>query len=348
MKISVIIPVFNVEPYVKRCLESVLAQETPEIDIECVIVDDCGRDNSMSVVRQIVTEYQGTIKIIIIAHESNRGIAAARNTGIANSTGDYVMFVDSDDYLKQDCFQYYISYLRQYPRVDVIVGNVDCFNREFLFHIDVKRPWLIDNPDVLMQRMLSQQINICVWNRLVKRSILEENRILFIEGIIFEDMTWSYWVFSHITSVLLLPKVTYVYEYNPCSITNSAISAEKLDRSLYSYVVSCDLLLNTPPDSSKYRCDMTVDYLLFINNILMRASDLLHLGCAKSNIKYYCLIRRKLMLRTLAKGRLILSIFFLLLFPPFSYMKRFKWFRHHHKVMERIVGKISHVADFIH
>lgn len=348
MKISVIIPIYNVESYVKRCLESVLAQENSGIEIECVIVDDCGNDNSMSIVRHIAAEYRGTISIKIVTHEKNKGLSAARNTGFANSAGDYVLFVDSDDYLKQDCIQCFYSYLKLYPNIDMIVGNVECFNRDFLFHVDVKKTWMIDNPDLLMKRMLGQQINVCAWNKLIRRDLLEENGIRFVEGIIFEDMTWSYWVFSHISSVLLLPNVTYVYENNPNSITNLAMSPEKIDRALNSYIVSCDLLLNTPPDTTRYCCDITVDYLLFINNILMRASDLLRFDCAQKSIDGFCSIRSRFMLYTLVKGRLILALFFLFLFSPFAYMKHLKWFRHHHKSMERLVGKICHMTDFIH
>lgn len=348
MKVSVIIPIYNVESYVKRCLESVLAQESPEYEIECVIVDDCGNDNSMSIVRQIASEYQGPISLKILSHDRNRGLSAARNTGFANSIGDFVLFVDSDDYLKQDCFQYFYYYLKLYPKIDMVVGNVECFNRDFLFHVDVQKPWMIDDPDILMKRMLSQQINVCAWNKLIRRDFLEENGIHFVEGIIFEDMTWSYWLFSHVSSVLLLPKVTYVYENNPNSITYSAMSSGKVDRALNSYVVSCEILLNNPPDGSRYCGDMTVDYLLFINNILMRASDFLRYDCIKNSIDGFYSIRNRFMLYTLAKGRLILALFFLFLFPPFNYMKRFKWFRHHHKGMERLVSKISHMIDFIH
>lgn len=348
MRISIIIPIYDVEPFIKRCLESIMMQECTGVDIECVLVDDCGHDNSMKIVHDMLSDYGGTIHFKLIEHERNRGLSAARNSGFDFSSGDYVMFVDSDDYLEPQSISYFIDNLEHYPNVDVLVGNVNCYTREYLFHNDVHQPWLINDSDELMQRMLKQQINVCAWNKLIRRDVLESNNIRFVEGIIFEDMTWSYLLFSEISSVLLLPKITYVYENNPNSITCTALSSERVNRALWSYMVSCCLLLDTPPDGSKYRKDINVDYLLFIGNIMMRASDLLQFDCTNDNAKLYSTTRNRLLFCTLRKGRLLLVLFFLFLYPPFGYMKRLKWFRHHHKNLERFFASISHIFDFMH
>ena len=348
MKISIIIPIYNVEPYIERCLKSIFIQENVEVDIECVIVDDCGQDNSMAIVHRILSDYLGNFSFIIVKHEKNRGLSAARNTGLEKSSGDYVMFVDSDDYLAPDSISYFLDNLRKYSDVDMVVGNVNSDTRSFLSHSDVREPWLINDLDVLMQRMLNQQINVCAWNKLVRRDLLVRNNILFVEGIIFEDMTWSYLLFSHLSSVLLLPKVTYMYEDNPNSITYTAMSSEKVNRALWSYTTSCNILLDNPPNAKRYHRDMTVDYLIFVDNILMRASDLLYIGCTDDSLRHFINTRRRLMRRTLAKGRFLLASFFLFLYSPFSYLKHYGWFRHHHKGMERLVGKICHMMDFLH
>ncbi len=348
MVISIIIPVYNVESYIGRCLESVIIQETDDVDIECILIDDCGRDNSMSIVRQIISNYQGAINFHIILHEKNLGLSAARNTGLLSSVGDYVMFIDSDDYLMPCSISYFIENLKLYSNVDMVVGNVNSNSRNFLFHSDVQKPWIIRDLDILIRRMLNQQINICAWNKLIRRDLLLSKNIRFVEGIIFEDMTWSYALFSQLSSVLLLPKVTYVYEDNPDSITYTASSHDKVNKALWSYNVSCNLLLDTPPHSKRYRGDITVDYLLFIDNIMMRASDLPFIYCDKETVHQFYVTRRRLMMRTLAKGRFLISIFFLFLYSPFCNMKRFKWFRHHHKAMEHIMGHICHSLDFLH
>ena len=98
-RLSIIIPVYNVASYIKRCLESVLFQDHVLLDIELIIVDDCGQDQSMDIVRQIVAGYHGPVLCKVLHHDKNLGLSAARNTGLKAATGDYVLFVDSDDYL---------------------------------------------------------------------------------------------------------------------------------------------------------------------------------------------------------------------------------------------------------
>ena len=74
MKLSIIIPIYNVEPYVRRCLESVMSQEEAEADMECIVVDDCGQDHSMDIVRKTIEAYHGTIRFVVLEHEHNRGL----------------------------------------------------------------------------------------------------------------------------------------------------------------------------------------------------------------------------------------------------------------------------------
>lgn len=348
MRISIIIPIYDVEPFIKRCLESIMMQDCVGIDIECVLVDDCGHDNSMGIVKKMLSDYDGKIHFIITEHQRNRGLSAARNSGLDISSGDYVMFVDSDDYLEPQSISYFVDNLKNYPNVDVVVGNVSCYTREYLFHNDIHQPLLIKDSDELMQRMLNQQINVCAWNKLVRRVVLESNNIRFVEGIIFEDMTWSYLLFSKVSSALLLPKITYVYENNPNSITCTALSSEKVNKALWSYMISCNYLLDNPPDSNKYRRDIFVEYLLFVNNIMMRASDYVPKTRFNDNVRTFYSTRSRLMSRAIKKGRILLSIFFLFLYSPFKYMKRLKWFRHHHKIMEQMVARISHMTDYLH
>ena len=103
-KISIIIPIYNVEPYIEDCLQSVMRQ-TYRGMMECILVDDCGTDNSMKVAEQLIKIYNGPIDFKVLHHEHNRGLSAARNTGIDAACGDYVYFLDSDDWISDDCFE---------------------------------------------------------------------------------------------------------------------------------------------------------------------------------------------------------------------------------------------------
>ena len=100
MKVSVIIPVYNVALYVERCLLSVLNQTWQ--DLEVLVVNDCTPDNSMEIVRRVVVGHPRGAMVRVLEHEVNRGLSAARNTGIRAATGDYLYFLDSDDYLPSD------------------------------------------------------------------------------------------------------------------------------------------------------------------------------------------------------------------------------------------------------
>ena len=102
MDVSIIIPVYKVEKYITRCIQSIMNQSCKNIQIECIIIDDCTPDASIDIVNGVLSGYKGDVKFIILRHEKNSGLSAARNTGIKASTGRYLMFVDSDDYITDD------------------------------------------------------------------------------------------------------------------------------------------------------------------------------------------------------------------------------------------------------
>ena len=97
MKVSIIIPVYNVSKYIERCLKSALDQTWK--DLEIILVDDCTPDDSMDIARSVLETSSRSNMVTILKHEKNRGLSAARNTGIRQAKGDYLYFLDSDDYL---------------------------------------------------------------------------------------------------------------------------------------------------------------------------------------------------------------------------------------------------------
>ena len=122
MKVSIIIPVYNVAPYIKRCLDSIVAQTFQ--NIECILVDDCGTDNSKEIVQQYIDNYQGYIQFKIIHHEKNLGLSGARNTGIRIATGEWLYFLDSDDAVTPNCISSLLALKDKYPDVDFVQGNL--------------------------------------------------------------------------------------------------------------------------------------------------------------------------------------------------------------------------------
>ncbi|MBQ9355668.1 MAG: glycosyltransferase family 2 protein [Prevotella sp.] len=347
--ISIIIPVYNVEPYVRRCLESVMSQGDAGASLECIIVDDCGQDGSMSIVRQIIEDYEGPIRFTIATHEHNRGLSAARNTGLAKASGDYVMFIDSDDYLTDGSMQYFIDMLGQHPGADMVMGNVRNCKDGSLLISGIEEPRLLDDPNVFFPDMLHHRIYLYAWNKLIRREVLTENGILFEEGILYEDQLWSYQLFKCLSSVLLLPKVTYVYENNASSIVNTTFTPEKASKALWSYALSCNKMLDSPPSVERYKRSPVVDYLLFMANSMTNGLYL-HLSQPIDKEIWYEFrtARKRLLLRSMRYCRLTVATFMLLLFPPLSYLQKWRFFRHHYYDIELAVNIMAHITDFLH
>ena len=126
-KITIVIPVFKVEAYIERCLKSVLEQvdDMGDYFLECILVNDCTPDNSLEIAKDVVTRFEDkrNLQVIILSHDVNRGLSVARNTGINAATGDYVLFIDSDDYLKPDSLRHFVKAVKEHPGVDMVMGN---------------------------------------------------------------------------------------------------------------------------------------------------------------------------------------------------------------------------------
>ena len=227
LRISIIIPIYGVEKYVEKCLDSIISQECEVIDLECILINDCTPDNSMEVITKKLKDYQGGINFIVKHHEVNRGHCAARNTGLKYASGDYVLFVDSDDILAPKALLNFHNELDKINAsdVDVIMGNAyDCQDIRCIMEFDNSMPFLIDNTkEEALRKLLSRELFHTAWNKLVKKTMFIKQNLYFEEGIINEDLLWSYIVFLHAKSVLIVPKVTYFYRKdNPDNITNTS------------------------------------------------------------------------------------------------------------------------------
>ena len=349
VSISIIIPIYNVEAYIRRCLESVMTQEFADALIECILVDDCTPDGSMTIVEEMVNNYNGPISFVLLKHEENRGLSAARNTGVLHAKGDYVFFMDSDDFILPHSLQYFLYIQSKYGDVDMLIGNArNCKANNNLIN-GVHDTYLMTDRDLFFQRMLQHKIYLYAWNKLIKRDILIKHHVFFEEGILYEDQCWSYLLFSKVSSILLLSQVTYVYEYNPNSIVHTTFTLGNADKAVWSYTVSTNRMLDIPPDPESFQKNLTVDYLLFMANFLMNGVDVHSRFKISDDIAHdFLLVRTRLLKRSLKNGRVMLACFFLLLFSPLSHIQRFRFFRHHYYDLESVINKICHMTDFFH
>lgn len=224
--ISVIIPVYQVSEYVERCLRSVMAQSYT--DIECVIVDDATKDDSIVKCERLIKEYnenlRGRIRFKILHHEVNRGLSASRNTGTAAATGDYLFYLDSDDYIAPNCIERLVSVVDNDPSVEFVQGNgkMICDGNESLLYSLGEDLSLSNNDDVRKAFYKNRNIYISVWNKLLKKSFVEEAQLYCREGLVFEDLLWTYYLLKALDKAYLCKEVTYYYEIRPGSISTVA------------------------------------------------------------------------------------------------------------------------------
>jgi len=223
--VSIIIPVYNVEAYIGECIRSVMDQTFDGV-LECIIVDDCGSDCSMDIAAQMVAAYDGPIQFNILHHDHNRGLSASRNTGIRAAIGDYIYFLDSDDYITFDCIAILAAKAIQYPDVDLVQGStITSIKHSTTRWMDLTSK---DLPDYTADRSwikkayLTWQLSRTAINKLIKRSFVLKNNLFFKEGIIHEDEHWSFFLSKVLTRISIVSSQnTYVYRIRPYSITDS-------------------------------------------------------------------------------------------------------------------------------
>ncbi len=207
LKISIIIPVYNVEPYITECLQSVMRQ-TYTGQMECLVIDDCGTDKSIEIAERLISDYKGSIEFKILHHEHNRGLSAARNTGMKAATGDYVYFLDSDDYVSDDCMEVLARPLQE-KQYDIVVGNFCSFGGETNVGL-----W-VDGGELWGEKLRKACFRLLIypmaWGKLYNFLFIQHHCLSFYEGIIHEDMLWNYRVINNLKLVYVEKKCTMYY-----------------------------------------------------------------------------------------------------------------------------------------
>ena len=172
-KISIIVPVYNVEKYIERCVRT-LFTNTIALQCEFIFIDDCSPDDSINILKYILnrhSELANNVKILL--SKSNRGSAAARNLGLYAATGKYVICVDSDDWVEPDYLEK--LYLEAESTEADIVG-CDYF-RDYVDHVEKCKTILDHNPKQVLIKIISGEIPAFLWIKLFKRSLFLENKI---------------------------------------------------------------------------------------------------------------------------------------------------------------------------
>lgn len=209
--VSIVVPVYNVECYIEECLQSVCSQTYENLEIICV--DDVGNDRSMDVVRSFAVK---DCRIKIIEHDKNKGLAEARNTGLDHVSGDYVFFLDSDDWLSVDAIEKLVCRAKT-GEVDVVVGHAFAFpddmSEETRHVSDSMNSWLkLPREEEVLGRgflVMKNKINCVAWGKLFRSGFIFRNKLNFIrENVRHEDNGF------HLKCVVCSPKVCFFERFD--------------------------------------------------------------------------------------------------------------------------------------
>lgn len=239
MKVSIIIPVYNVSDYIERCIKSVMNQTYS--DIECIIVDDATPDDSIDKCERAIEAYNGPIMFSILHHQENRGLSAARNTGTNAATGEYLYYLDSDDEITSDCIEKLLKIMVDDNTIDMVQGNhieAQCGKEQVYY----KGASIIisDSTDIYTHYFKNHHIITTAWNKMMKRSFVMHNKLFFKEGILHEDRLWMFYLQKHLAKVCICKDITYIYHITP----NSIITKGKREVVGNSYEIIYNEILN--------------------------------------------------------------------------------------------------------
>ena len=235
---SIIVPVYNVEKYLRKCIESVLCQKFKNYEI--VLINDGGTDNSLIICEEYLEKYPSKIKLLTI---KNSGVSEARNIGIKNAIGKYILFLDSDDYWKGD-FLESLSRICQ-ENYDIVLSKgfdyvYDTYV-EVLEHNYIKEDFYgLNGEESLHQYIKSPTRRWAVWQHIYNRKFLIDHKLFFMKDVLCEDVEWTYKVILETNQITVFNNKFYQYRAErPGSIMNS-ISFKKW-KDITSH---CELWLN--------------------------------------------------------------------------------------------------------
>jgi len=220
MKLSIIVPTYNVEKYLDKCLSSCISQDIPSTEYEIIVINDGSKDNSAIIAGKYVTSYSN----VYLFSQENRGLSAARNAGLKKAQGEYVWFIDSDDSIQDNCLMDLLSYCTD---IDVL-----CLSYVMQFE-DGKdsRTTIPPTPKELKGKFLLYTNSFCVPAQfyIYKREFLLSSNLSFFEGIYHEDMDFTPRMLFLADNIALYPAPIYYYHIRANSITTTVNSKKSFD-----------------------------------------------------------------------------------------------------------------------
>jgi len=287
--ISVVIPVYNVEKYLDKCLNSVTKQTYKNLEI--IIVDDETKDNS----NEIIENYRKKDKRIKVIHQKNGGLSCARNSGIKKASGEYITFLDSDDYLEFDMYEHLLNCLKN-NNADIAICN---FIEELedepkkVEKEDKYELLMFSKMDALHQLILDKKITNHAWNKLYKLELF--NNVEYPNGRNMEDIATTYKLFEKCDKIVYSSKIGYHYIQRSSSIMGNLskkriLETEKSYSERNEYLIKKYPILKEQIDIDNLKLYKTLCYLAALgdfNELLDSNKYNENYLYFKNNYKYY-------------------------------------------------------------
>ena len=261
-KVSICLPVYGVEQFIHRCLVSLFEQTY--LNIEYIFVNDCTPDNSIKVLNETVAQYpHRKNQVIILNHEVNKGVSAARNTAIQNSSGEFIMWVDPDDYIDKHAVELAVK-KQQETNSDIVSFNIRVYYRGYFVDWEHSN---FTSPSEMAQCMIARQVPIVLYSRLIRLSLFNDYDLRAKEGV---NMSEDYQILPRLAyyakKVSTLNKILYHYDRTNESSYTFKISIDKIEQTWKSFNIVKDFFYDK---GEEYRLALRKGEIIFVNDAVV-------------------------------------------------------------------------------
>ena len=284
MKLSIIIPVYNVEKYVSRCLDSVFQQDIPYSEYEVIVVNDGSSDNSAAIVAEYEKKYPNIVHII----KENGGPSSARNEGLKVAKGEYIWFVDADDWIQINCFKNLLEYAYNNDLDFCEFGYTEVFSDTRIVSSQNRRLYRHTTSNIDYISKYAVPYGACF--NIFKRQIITDNNLYFIDGIFHEDREFNIRLLEHCNKISFydnIPTGLYYYIREREDSTMSNINVAHTIKRINSYIKILQATTQNFPYNKKIK-----NYAYYVQHLIndiiaYSLVELIHNSTIENKAKFY-------------------------------------------------------------
>lgn len=285
VRLSIIVPFYNVERYIEQCISSLLSQDIPKEEYEIICVDDCSQDSSLDIVRSLQQDHSN---LIVVRQKENHKQGSARNLGLSVAQGKYVWFIDSDDYIESNCLRSLLE-IAENNEIDILHFDYkeDICGKIIPYRVSYESTEVCSGEHFFLDEQNEIWWKRCVevWRRIHQREFLVNNSICFAPDVLYEDLDYSVRVWSQARSVKHINSTPYIYRNNASSVTH----VESSPKNIYYQVMQMFRCLESIKGFSDKKGDLLISsYISNQSGIIRREIKSFTFA---SKIQYWQLIR---------------------------------------------------------